>query len=189
MPDITPNEQQRKAIEHPPGPLMILAGAGTGKTFTLLHRIRHLISSDQIQPEHVLLLTFTEKATTEARETIHDILGEKAESIFVGTFHSFCHSIMRRYGPAERVDDVLWQESDILYYLINHFDEMDFIRSRVFSDNPIKAIRESFIPFFNRVSDELLSPAELESKLKDMDNSQEWFAHNFPGIHDKNTTI
>ncbi|MDP6276468.1 MAG: UvrD-helicase domain-containing protein, partial [Candidatus Marinimicrobia bacterium] len=187
MPDITPNEQQRKAIEHPPGPLMILAGAGTGKTFTLLHRIRHLISSDQIQPEHVLLLTFTEKATTEARETIHDILGEKAESIFVGTFHSFCHSIMRRYGPAERVDDVLWQESDILYYLINHFDEMDFIRSRVFSDNPIKAIRESFIPFFNRVSDELLSPAELESKLKDMDNSQEWFAHNFPGIHDKNT--
>ena len=105
----------------------------------------------------------------------------------MGTFHSFCHSILRRYGPEERINDVLWQESDILYFLINHFDEMDFIQSRSFADNPVKAIRESFIPFFNRVSDELLSPAELESKLKEMENSQEWFVRNFPGIHDKNT--
>jgi len=187
MLDITPNEQQRKAIDHPPGPLMILAGAGTGKTFTLLHRIRHLITSNLIEPDHVLLLTFTEKATAEARQTIFDILGDKAESIFVGTFHSFCHAIMRRYGPAERVDDVLWQESDILFYLINHFDDMDFIQSRTFADNPVKAIRESFIPFFNRVSDELISPAELEFKLKNMKNSQEWFENNFPGIHPKNT--
>ena len=187
MLDITPNEQQRKAIDHPPGPLMILAGAGTGKTFTLLHRIRHLITSNLIEPDHVLLLTFTEKATAEARQTIFDILGDKAESIFVGTFHSFCHAIMRRYGPAERVDDVLWQESDILFYLINHFDDMDFIQSRTFADNPVKAIRESFIPFFNRVSDELISPAELESKIKNMKNSQDWFENNFPGIHPKNT--
>ena len=187
MLDITPNEQQRKAIDHPPGPLMILAGAGTGKTFTLLHRIRHLITSNLIEPDHVLLLTFTEKATAEARQTIFDILGDKAESIFVGTFHSFCHAIMRRYGPAERVDDVLWQESDILFYLINHFDDMDFIQSRTFADNPVKAIRESFIPFFNRVSDELISPAELEFKLKNMKNSQEWFENNFPGIHPQNT--
>ncbi len=184
---LTPNQKQQTAITLPPGPLMILAGAGTGKTFTLLHRIRHLISTNQINPEHVLLLTFTEKATAEASETIRDILGEKAESIFVGTFHSFCHSILRRYGPEKRINDVLWQESDILYFLINHFDEMDFIQSRSFADNPVKAIRESFIPFFNRVSDELLSPAELESKLKEMENSQEWFVRNFPGIHDKNT--
>ena len=187
MLDITPNEQQRKAIDHPPGPLMILAGAGTGKTFTLLHRIRHLITSNLIEPDHVLLLTFTEEATADARQTIFDILGDMAESIFVGTFHSFCHAIMRRYGPAERVDDVLWQESDILFYLINHFDDMDFIQSRTFADNPVKAIRESFIPFFNRVSDELISPAELEFKLKNMKNSQEWFENNFPGIHPKNT--
>jgi len=63
MPEINPYPQQQKAINHPPAPLMILAGAGTGKTFTLLHRIRHLIISDQVKPEHVLLLTFTEKAT------------------------------------------------------------------------------------------------------------------------------
>ena len=56
---------------------------------------------------------------------------------------------------------------------------MDFIQSRVFSENPVKAIRESFIPFFGRVSDELLSPKELESKLKDIENSQDWFSNNF----------
>ena len=184
-----PNPEQSAAIYHPPGPLMILAGAGTGKTFTLLYRIRHLISSRQIKPEHVLLLTFTEKATAEAKETIHEILGGQTETIFVGTFHSFCHTILRRYGPDDRMYDVLWQESDVLYYLIKHFDEMDFIQSRVFADNPVKAIRESFIPFFNRVSDELLSPAELESKLNDMENSQDWFEQNFPGIHDKSTNF
>ena len=54
---------QNKAIEHPPAPLMIIAGAGTGKTYTLLHRIQHLVLTNQIDPKNVLLLTFTEKAT------------------------------------------------------------------------------------------------------------------------------
>ena len=166
---------------------MIIAGAGTGKTSTLLHRIRHLIVSNSIKANHVLLLTFTDKATAEAKQTILEILGDKANSIFIGTFHSFCHSIIRRYGPKSRIKDVLWKESDILFYLINHFNDMDFIQSRVFSENPIKAIRESFIPFFGRVSDELLSPKELESKLKDIENSQYWFLDNFPGIHPGNT--
>ncbi len=183
----TPNPEQASAINHPPAPLMILAGAGTGKTFTLLHRIKHLIMSDQVKPEHVLLLTFTEKATAEAKESISKMLGENANDIFTGTFHSFCHSIMRRFGPEDKLSDVLWQESDILYFLINHFGEMDFIQSRVFADNPIRAIRESFIPFFNRVSDELLTPEELIIKIKKIDNSQNWFLKNFPGIHDKNT--
>jgi DNA helicase-2/ATP-dependent DNA helicase PcrA len=181
------NPSQDSAITHPPAPLMILAGAGTGKTSTLLHRIRYLVNSKIVDSKHVLLLTFTEKATAEANHTIHHILGNEAESIFVGTFHSFCHSIMRRYGPENRMDDVLWQESDILYYLIHHFDEMDFIQSRVFSDNPVKAIRDSFIPFFNRVSDELLSPADLENKIQNMEDTQDWFEENFPGIHPEST--
>ncbi|MEO2185257.1 MAG: ATP-dependent DNA helicase, partial [bacterium] len=158
-----------------------------GKTSTLLHRIRYLVNSKIVDSKHVLLLTFTEKATAEANHTIHHILGNEAESIFVGTFHSFCHSIMRRYGPENRMDDVLWQESDILYYLIHHFDEMDFIQSRVFSDNPVKAIQDSFIPFFNRVSDELLSPADLENKIQNMEDTQDWFEENFPGIHPEST--
>ena len=157
---------QNKAIKHPPAPLMIIAGAGTGKTYTLLHRIKHLVLTNQIDPKNAILLTFTEKATAEAKATIKSILGEKSEHIFIGTFHSFCHSIMRRYGPEKRVNDVLWHDNDILYFLINHFNDMNFIQSRSFSDNPQKAILQSFIPFFNRLSDELLSPSDLKLKLK-----------------------
>ena len=54
---------QNKAIKHPPAPLMIIAGAGTGKTYTLLHRIKHLVLTNQIDPKNAILLTFTEKAT------------------------------------------------------------------------------------------------------------------------------
>ena len=187
MLEITPNKNQCEAIEHPPAPLMILAGAGTGKTFTLLYRIRYLCSTGSIQPKNVLLLTFTEKATAEAKHTIREIMGDDAESIFVGTFHSFCHSILRRYGTLERVHDVLWQDSDILYFLINNFDEMDFIQSRVFSADPVKAIRESFIPFFSRIRDELLTPEQLKEKAEQIKTSPDWILQEFPGIHDKNT--
>ena len=178
---------QDEAINHSPSPLMIIAGAGTGKTSTLLHRIRHLITSDTIKSKNTLLLTFTEKATAEAQNTLKSIMGEQADSIFVGTFHSFCHSIMRRYGPENRLNDVLWDKNDALYYLINHFDDMDFIKSRVFSENPMSTIQDSFIPFFGRVSDELLSLNELEKKIDNFDDSQDWINKNFPGIHPDNT--
>ena len=178
---------QNEAINHSPSPLMIIAGAGTGKTSTLLHRIRHLILSDTIDSKNTLLLTFTEKATVEAQNTLKSIMGDRADSIFVGTFHSFCHSIMRRFGPEDRLNDVLWDKNDALYYLINHFDDMDFIRSRVFSENPMRTIQDSFIPFFGRVSDELLSLNKLEKKINNFDDSQDWINNNFPGIHPDNT--
>ena len=178
---------QNEAINHSPSPLMIIAGAGTGKTSTLLHRIRHLILSDAIDSKNTLLLTFTEKATAEAQNTLKSIMGDRADSIFVGTFHSFCHSIMRRFGPEDRLNDVLWDKNDALYYLINHFDDMDFIRSRVFSENPMRTIQDSFIPFFGRVSDELLSLNKLEKKINNFDDSQDSIDNNFPGIHPDNT--
>ena len=178
---------QNEAINHSPSPLMIIAGAGTGKTSTLLHRIRHLILSDAIDSKNTLLLTFTEKATVEAQNTLKSIMGDRADYIFVGTFHSFCHSIMRRFGPEDRLNDVLWDKNDALYYLINHFDDMDFIRSRVFSENPMRTIQDSFIPFFGRVSDELLSLNKLEKKINNFDDSQDWINNNFPGIHPDNT--
>ena len=121
-----------------------------------------------------MLLTFTEKATAEAQQIIYAIMGKESESIFVGTFHSFCHSIMRRFGPEDRMDDVLWEEEDIIYFLINHFNEMDFIQSRVFSTDPVKAITKSFIPFFNRIRDELLTPKELLIKVEKIGRAHVW---------------
>ena len=142
----SPNQDE--AINHSPSPLMIIAGAGTGKTSTLLHRIRHLILSDAIESKNTLLLTFTEKATAEAQNTLKSIMGDQADSIFVSTFHSFCHSIMRRYGSENRLNDVLWDESDTLYYLTSHFDDMDFIQSRAFLENPLNTIRLPIVVSF-----------------------------------------
>ena len=73
---------------------MILAGAGTGKTTTLLHRVNHLIQSKQVLPVHMLLLTFTEKATLEIRKKIRDLTGPMADDITISTFHGLCNSLL-----------------------------------------------------------------------------------------------
>ena len=83
-----PNHAQKMAIEHPPAPLMIIAGAGTGKTFTLENRIIYLIQHYKINPSEILAITYTEKAAIELKTRIIHQVGKKAQNMFVGTFHS-----------------------------------------------------------------------------------------------------
>ena len=112
--------------------------------------------------DNIVLLTFTERATIEAKEKILNIIGSKGSGIVVSTFHGFCHSILREFGPSEMVDRVLWQDSDIVHYLIDHFDELDELSSRTFKTDPVVAITTAFIPFFSRLKDELITPEYLE---------------------------
>ena len=100
---LSPNEKQRSAIEHPPGPLMILAGAGTGKTFTLENRIIYLIEHYQVDPEHILAITYTEKAKKEMYEAIkknsHGTISNSIISrININTFHSFAYQYLLESG-------------------------------------------------------------------------------------------
>ncbi len=94
------NEEQRKAVEHIDGPLLILAGAGSGKTKTLTHRIAYLISEKGVAQENILAATFTNKAANEMRVRIAELLGMPSESRsfmpFMGTFHGLCVRILRR---------------------------------------------------------------------------------------------
>ena len=93
------NEAQLRAVQHPGGPLMILAGPGSGKTRVIAHRIAHLVEDRGVEPWRILAVTFTNKAAREMRDRVEGLLDERAFELSMGTFHATCARILRRDGP------------------------------------------------------------------------------------------
>lgn len=90
------NPQQKAAVEYRGKALLIVAGAGSGKTRVLTHRIAHLLAKKEAWPSQILAITFTNKAAAEMRERVKHLLGESADGMWIKTFHSACVAILRR---------------------------------------------------------------------------------------------
>jgi len=108
------NDAQRAAVNHVTGPLLVIAGAGSGKTRVITHRVAALIGRGHARPEEVLAVTFTNKATGEMRDRLRDLLGEESRRICIETFHAYCVRELRRFADrlGWRKDFSIASESD-----------------------------------------------------------------------------
>ena len=110
------NPEQRRAVLHRDGPLLILAGAGSGKTRVISYRTAYLIGDGHARPDQVLAVTFTNKAAEEMRERVEQLLGTSSPGLWLSTFHAFCARLLRREGPLVGLsrDFVIYDSSDQL---------------------------------------------------------------------------
>lgn len=152
----TLNERQRQAVMQTEGPVLILAGAGSGKTRVLTHRVAYLIDRAGVAPYHILAITFTNKAAGEMRERVDKIVGFGAEQIWVSTFHSTCVRILRRYIDRLGYDN---------HFTIYDTDDQKGIMKEVCKKLQIdtKMLKErTIMSAISSAKDELIDPQEYE---------------------------
>lgn len=146
------NNQQQKAVNLTNGRVLILAGAGTGKTKVITHRIAHLVNDLKIDPASILGLTFTNKAANEMKHRLIDLIGQKkAKDVFLSTFHSFCLSILRKeatkigYGKNFSIYDEKDMQRLILQLLKDHNQDVADVSPAVISET-VSEIKNKNIP-------------------------------------------
>lgn len=156
----TLNSKQKEAVYHTEGPLLILAGAGSGKTRVLTHRIAYLIGEKGVNPWNILAITFTNKAAQEMRERVDKIVGFGSESIWVSTFHSTCVRILRRY-----IDRIGYDNNFTIYDTDDQKTLMKDICKRLNIDTKVYKER-SLLAQISHAKDELVSPDEMEMNAR-----------------------
>ena len=154
------NREQQEAVLHVDGPLLILAGAGSGKTRVLTYRIAHLIDKCGVNPWNILAITFTNKAAGEMRERVDKIVGYGSESIWVSTFHSTCVRILRRY-----IDRLGYDTNFTIYDTEDQKTVMKSVCQKLQLDSKLYKER-MLLNVISHAKDEYISPNEflLEAK-------------------------
>ena len=167
------NEKQLKAVRHSSGPLLIIAGAGTGKTTVITERIKYLILEKNVNPSEILALTFTEKAAFEMQERVDILLPYGYTNLWIQTFHSFCDRVLR--------DDAHSIGLDPGYKLISEAESVLLMRQNIFSlglklfrplGNPTKFL-DALLTHFSRLKDEDISPDEYLVWSKEQKSADE----------------
>src|SRR6266404_4816342 len=149
------NDAQRRAITHSKGPLLVIAGAGTGKTRVITERIRYLLESDaSLSGENILGLTFTDKAAGEMKARVVKAVGERAKDVTLKTFHAFCESLLKDVDS----DHVMLDKVDHWILLRRNLNRLQLDRYRRLAE-PGQFLSD-FIEFFSRCQDELVSCAD-----------------------------
>lgn len=154
------NQAQKEAVAYADGPLLIVAGAGTGKTTVITEKIRFLVEEKKVHPGKILALTFTEKAATEMEERVESLLGVDMYDMHISTFHAFCQEILETYGLEIGLPNefTLLTETDAWLLMREHIYDfgLDYYRPL---GNPTRHIHE-LLKHFSKCKDELISPAE-----------------------------
>jgi DNA helicase-2/ATP-dependent DNA helicase PcrA len=156
----SPDDRQRDAIEHNHGPMLVIAGAGTGKTSVLIHRIARLVQEGHAQPEQILALTYTVAAAGEMRERVTKLLGKE---IHATTFHDYCNGLLKRAGRDFGVLD----EKDLWIYFRKRIPELH-LQHYIKAANLGKFLFD-LLDFLSRCHDELVTPekyAEYVARLE-----------------------
>lgn len=130
------NPQQQEAVKTTDGPLLLMAGAGSGKTRVLTHRIAFLMAEKEVAPWNILAITFTNKAAREMRERVASIVGGVAEDIWISTFHSMCVRILRR-----DIDRIGFNRN---FTILDSTDQLSVIKNILKDQNIDPKIRSAF---------------------------------------------
>ncbi|WP_249974635.1 DNA helicase PcrA [Enterococcus sp. YC2-6] len=152
------NPRQKEAVMHTEGPLLLMAGAGSGKTRVLTHRIAYLIEEKNVNPWNILAITFTNKAAREMKERVNQLLGSGGEDVWVSTFHSMCVRILRR-----DVDQIGYSRN----FTIIDTSEQNTLMKRVLKElniDPKKYDPRSILGAISNAKNELLTPADYENQ-------------------------
>ena len=148
------NPAQREAVEAIDGPLLILAGPGSGKTRVIAHRVAYLVKVWEVRPYQIMAVTFTNKAAREMKERLHGLLGAAVDELAVGTFHAICAKILRRDGSAIGIDSnfVIYDDDDQLSLVKRVLQELDI--------DPKRSPPRVFLSAISSAKSRLISPKE-----------------------------
>jgi DNA helicase II / ATP-dependent DNA helicase PcrA len=167
------NEEQQQAVTHGQGPLLIIAGAGTGKTTVITKRIEYLMVKKNISPSNILALTFTEKAAQEMETRIDQVLPYGCTQMWIETFHAFCDRILRQEAIHIGLTPnfTLLKEAESLLFLRKHLFEFELEYFRPLG-NPMKFL-QGMLQHFSRLKDDDISPDQYLAFAKNLNAETE----------------